>query len=477
MQALRAGAQDYLVKQQVDARGLLRTVRFAIEQRRMTRDLELARRREHFLATHDGVTGLANRSQFCSRTAKALDSDPDRAAAILVLDLDRFQAINESLGHAAGDALLRRVGERLSGCVAGTQCVARLGGDEFIVLAHGLPRALTARAVAERVLRSLDAPFNVGDGWWSISASVGVSVFPLDGDEPERLIANASAAMLQAKRIGGNSYRVFESESEGAVLRRRELTSQLQGALEAGEFEVHYQPLVALGSGEVRGAEALVRWMHPVWGLIGPDEFISEAEDSGLIGRLGEWVLRAACEQRQAWLHDGLHPLRLAVNLSPQQLVCRGLAGRIESILAETGMDPDFLDLEITEHGLISDFEQSARTLEALRQIGVRVSIDDFGTGHASLSYLQRLPLDTLKIDRSFVGLLETDAGAGTITAAILSMARRMNLQTVAEGVETNAQLDFLRLHRCTDVQGFLFGKAVPGGQFIDLCRRVDRRL
>ncbi|MFO1319631.1 MAG: EAL domain-containing protein [Burkholderiales bacterium] len=419
--------------------------------------------RIRYLAYHDSTTGLPNRTLFMDRLAQALvhAQRNEQVVAVAFLDLDGFKTINETLGHTVGDVLLQGVSRRLRMALRNEDTIARVGGDEFLVALPGLPTASDAGHMADKLLEALTAPFQVQGQELHVGVSVGISLFPRDSQDPETLTKYADTALHQAKAEGRRSYRFFSVDMDARVQARLRLENSLRRALERNELVLHYQPQVHLATGEVAGVEALLRWQHPDEGLVSPALFIPVAEETGLIVPIGEWVLRTACRQGAAW-HAAGRPLRLSVNLSPVQLRLPGLVATVERVLQETGFPPAALELEVTESAVMNDPEQSIETLNGLHRIGVQVAVDDFGTGYSSLAYLKRLPLDRLKIDRTFVRGLPTDGEDAAIVQAILALATKLNLVVTAEGVETDDQREFLSANGCDEMQGFLFSRPLP---------------
>jgi diguanylate cyclase (GGDEF)-like protein/PAS domain S-box-containing protein len=413
--------------------------------------------RIHFLVTHDSLTGLPNRSVINDLIVQALAVARRKTAALalLFLDLDRFKTINDSLGHPAGDTLLQRVAARLAAGIRDEDKVARLGGDEFLILLPELARGEDAGIVADKVLAALREPLDVDGRALRISASIGISIYPDDGSDAATLIKNADAAMYHAKERGRNNYQFFTADMNTRAFEALAMDMSLRGAVQRDEFRLEYQPLIDGGSGTIVAAEALIRWHHPELGLIPPSGFIPIAEERGLIVPIGEWVLREACSQVRRWLDAGVAAVAVGVNVSAVQFRQPGFAASVRTILSECGIEPRYLQLEVTESIIMRDAEQTIAVLEELSAMGVSLSIDDFGTGYSSLSYLRRFPIDRLKIDRSFVHDITTSADAAAIASAIIGMGRTMNLRVVAEGVETAAQLAFLVGERCDELQGY----------------------
>jgi len=421
-----------------------------------------------FQAFHDVVTGLPNRRLFRDRIGVALAHArrQRRGIAVMFLDLDQFKLVNDTLGHTVGDALLQAIADRLVGCVRAEDTVARMGGDEFTVLVSETSDRRAAGVVAQKVLETVAQPVTVDGHELFVTTSLGIAMFPDDGTDAETLLKNADRAMYRAKEAGRNNFQYSTTDAFDLAVGRLSIEASLHHALEREELVVHYQPIIDLGSREIVGAEALVRWRHPDNGLMGPDDFIHIAEECGLIVPMGEWILRTACAQMKQW-HDGGHErLRIAVNLSPRQFQQRDLPAMIERVLAETGMAATLLDIEITESTAMQNAEQSLSIMRKLKEMGVRISIDDFGTGYSSLSYLKRFPIDTVKIDQNFVRDLAHSSNDAAIVTAVISMARALKLSVIAEGVETEEQLDFLKREQCETIQGFLYSKPVPAEEF-----------
>jgi diguanylate cyclase (GGDEF)-like protein len=434
-----------------------------------------------YLAYHDSLTGLGNRLLCRDRLDIQISTArrSDEMLGLLIIDLDRFKRINDTLGHTIGDELLKDVADQIVASVRGTDyvgrtdieaSVARLGGDEFTVIIPHLSDVQDLALVARRILRSLSEPFELGGHSVVISGSIGIAAFPFDGEDVETLLRNADAAMYHAKSQGRNNYQFYTESMNAIAMRRLILESKMRGALERDEFELHYQPKVSLDSGRVTGAEALIRWRDPEAGLVSPADFIPIAEETGLITPIGEWVIRKACEQIAIWNDEGC-AVPISVNLSTRQFRAGDLVARIEAILSETGAPPQLLELEITESTLMHDERALVRDLEKMREIGTSIAVDDFGTGYSSFSYLRQLPVDALKIDRSFVTGIEESEADAALTAAIVSMGRALGLRIIAEGVETEGQRDMLASWGCDEMQGFLFSPAVPAEEMAEWLR------
>jgi diguanylate cyclase (GGDEF)-like protein len=423
------------------------------------------------MASHDALTDLPNRASLLDRLSQ-LRSDPgpeganapEPPKALLLLDLDRFKEVNDTLGHAAGDKLLRMVSERLRDLLGQEDFAARLGGDEFAIL-HPAANADDTAILARRIIEALVAPYDLEGHQANIGASIGIALAPADGTDPEALLRCADLALYRAKGRGRGDFAFFESEMTAAAHNRRALELELREALILGQFEAHYQPQINVKTGLVSGAEALIRWRHPVRGLVAPSEFIPIAEEVGLIVPIGEWIMRQACRDAAGW-REGM---RVAVNLSAVQFRGGRLAEMVISALSAGGLTPGRLELEITESVLLEQTEVTLSTLHQLRSLGVRVSLDDFGTGYSSLSYLRSFPFDKIKIDRSFVREVTASADGAAIVRAIASLGASLGMETTAEGVETKEQLDLIRAEGCTEVQGFYFSPARPVGELVDL--------
>jgi diguanylate cyclase (GGDEF)-like protein len=416
-----------------------------------------AQKRLHFLANYDALTGLPNRVLFIDRLSHSLRlaQRSSGLVGVLYMDLDNFKDVNDSLGHNAGDALLKTVADRLTQAVRTSDTVARLSGDEFALILTNLDHREDAAVAARKIIDQLSHPLDVVEQTLQIRASVGISVFPADGTDSEELLRNADMSMYLAKQTGGSQYEFYRSEIGEKKAERLELLKALRRALEQREFVLHYQPQVELATGHIVGVEALLRWRCPERGLVSPEQFIPLAEESGLVVPLGEWVLRKACAQARIWRDTGYPPLRVAVNFSACQFRQKNLVDLVKAVLDENELPPEYLEVEITESTLMQDTATSLRTLQELRACGISISLDDFGTGYSSLSYLKRFPVDALKIDRSFVCDIPQDADDVAINSAIIAMAAKLNIRVIAEGVETLEQLDFLRSEGCALVQGY----------------------
>jgi diguanylate cyclase (GGDEF)-like protein len=422
-------------------------------------------------AEHDFLTGLPNRMLLNDRIGQAIASARRHAkqVAVLFLDLDGFKHINDSLGHPVGDKLLQSVAKCLVASVRSGDTVSRQGGDEFVVLLPDLQQPEDAAVMAGRILRDVAEPHLVDQQELHVSTSIGVSVFPDDGADAETLIKNADTAMYQAKENGRQSFQFFKPAMNDRAVERQSIEESLRRALERQEFTLHYQPKVNIKTGAITGAEALIRWTHPSRGSISPAQFIPIAEDCGLILPIGRWVLRHATEQAQAWVDAGLRPTTMAVNVSAMEFRDDDFVRGLFAILDESRLNPRALELELTESVLMKRVASTAFILQNLRKRGVQVAIDDFGTGYSSLSYLRKFPIDTLKIDQSFVRQIASADGDAAIVTAVIGMARSLKLKVVAEGVETFEELEFLHGHHCEEAQGYYFGRPVPAEQFAKL--------
>ncbi len=481
-QALQEGAQDYLIKGQIEPHALLRSLRHAIERQRLQAETDHIRKlqlqlKDDFLshmshsAQHDFLTGLPNRALVNDRITQAIALARRHCTrfAVLFLDLDHFKHINDSLGHAIGDKLLQSVGERLLSCVRGSDTLSRQGGDEFVVLLSEVAQTKDAALCAQKMLTILQASHFIGHHRLGVSASIGISIYPDDGLDPETLIKTADTAMYEAKEGGRDNYKFFEQEMNLRAVERQSIEESLRGALERQEFMLQYQPKIKLETGAITGAEALVRWLHPERGLVPSSQFVPVAEDSGLILPIGRWVLREACRQARTWQDAGLPPLPVAVNISAVEFRDQNFLESVRSILKESCLEPRCLELELTESVLMQHPEATASVLQALKFMGVQLAVDDFGTGYSSLSYLRRFPIDALKIDQSFVREITSNPDDAAIVSAVINMGRSLRQRVIAEGVETREQFAFLQAQHCGEGQGYFFSRPVLAGQFAKL--------
>ncbi|MES2366560.1 MAG: EAL domain-containing protein [Pseudomonadota bacterium] len=417
-----------------------------------------------YQSTHDALTGLPNRNLLKDRLQQAI-AQTDRSedsVALLFLDLDHFKLINDSLGHAEGDRMLLDVAERLRSCVREGDTVSRHGGDEFVLVLQKIDQMHHVASICEKILQTIANPFSIQGHSFHVTCSIGIALYPQDGRDAETLFKYADMALYQAKDRGRNHFQFFSREMNERMLERITLDEALRSAISNDELLLHYQPLVNLSTGQITGLETLVRWQHPQFGMVSPVRFIPIAEESTLIASISEWVLRKACEDMRSWTDNGLTGFQVAVNVSPRQFRDPKLADRIEKVLTEYHIDPGMLSLEITETVLMQDTVSSEATLRQLKALGVDLALDDFGTGYSSLSYLKRFPFDRVKIDRSFVRDIITDSDDAAISKAIISMAHSLGIRVVAEGVETEAQCQFLRRHQCDEMQGYYFSHPLP---------------
>ena len=454
LRSVKAGAQDYLVKGHIDGANLHRVIRYAIERKRT--ELELFR-----LAQFDQLTGLPNRALLRERVnhalARAMRSGS--GVATLILDMDRFKEINDMLGHEVGDKLLVEAAKRIRASVRDQDTVARLGGDEFAVVLEGVSEAREVLPVIERIVASLREVRTVDGHEINAAVSIGIAIYPENGNNLSELLRAADLAMYQAKSAGRACYQFFADAMQEEAQSRRALEWALRRALEANEFQLVYQPQICLRTGAVVGLEALIRWMHPTRGLLTPYHFIGALEEFGLINEVGEWVLKTACEQIRRWHAIDLKPMRMSVNVSAQQFEDPMLIDKVRSALAETKLSPELLELELTESCLMSDPAQAGALLREIRNVGVRIAIDDFGTGYSSLTYLNEFPLNALKIDKSFVQSVESNDRGGPISNMIIGLGQNLGLEVIAEGVETEGQLEYMREHGCDVAQGYLYAR------------------
>ena len=443
--------------------------------KRNVSEKKLYQERLDHLAHHDPLTGLPNRLLFSDRLTQRLAQArrDNKSLAVMFLDLDRFKVINDSLGHNIGDLLLKGVAERLARVLRGIDTIARMGGDEFTIIVGSISEPDDTIIVADRILQELAQPFVLQGRELFISTSIGISVYPTDGATVEALVKNADTAMYGAKEQGRNNYQFYTEELNVAALEKMTLSHSLRKAIEQREFILHFQPRVDISTGQILGAEALVRWQHPELGLVSPGQFIPLAEETGLIVAISEQVLALACAQNKAWQDEGLPPIEVAVNISARQFQQDTLITAVGSVLRETGLAPEYLGLELTESTLMEQADLAVEVLNKLKKMGVKVSVDDFGTGYSSLSYLKRLPIDAVKIDQSFVRDITTNPDDAAIAGAVVAMAHSLGLDVIAEGVETLEQLEFLRQLNCDEIQGYFIGRPVAAGEFAEVLRQA----
>jgi diguanylate cyclase (GGDEF)-like protein len=451
--AVQAGAQDYLVKNQLERNLLIRSLLYAIERKRTEERLS-------HLAQYDVVTGLPNRVLFRDRLTRALAhaQRKKQMVALMFLDLDHFKSVNDSLGHDVGDQLLKAVAERLKSCLREGDTIARLGGDEFTIILEEISESENIANVAQKIIDMMSRSFLVGGQEIFITTSIGIATYPDCGTDQNTLIKNADAALYDAKAHGRSVYRFYHQKMNIIATERLELLTSLRHAVDRDEFILRYQPQVNSYSGQLVGVEALLRWNHPEKGLIYPSQFVHLLEDTGLIIPVGEWALREACKQCKAWQNTGLPAIPVSVNISARQFKQKNLVSMVSQILLDTKLDPRYLQLELTESVLVDNIGVTVATLRALHTIGTKLSIDDFGTGYSSLSYLKQFPLHALKIDRSFLQDINKRSEDAAIAIAIITLGHSLRLDVVAEGVETNEQKEFLKKQNCNIMQGHLFG-------------------
>ena len=443
----------------------------AVRAQTMAEDAERATAQMAYMAEHDYLTGLPNRSLLTDRLAQsiALAQRHGTRVALMYLDIDHFKQINDTHGHTIGDALLQSTAERLQACVRLSDTVCRQGGDEFIVLLADVETAQDAARTAKKLIETMAKPHRLGGLELRVTLSIGISVYPDDGKEVETVLKNADVAMYHAKRSGRNNYQIYTPNINVRATARRSVEEVLTHALDQCQFVLYYQPKVNLDSGAITGAEALLRLQQADHSLVSPAQFVGIAEGCGLILPIGQWALREACRQMAAWLHDGLCIERIAVNVSPVELHNRDFLASVRNILLDTGLAPHHLELELTESALLHDTAQMTTTLGALKTLGVMLAVDDFGTGYSSLSYLRRFPIDTLKIDHTIVQDIDSDTKDTAIVSAIIAMGRSLQMQVVAEGIETGQQLAYLQTQHCPEGQGHFFSRAVPAEEFAAL--------
>lgn len=480
MEALKKGAQDYFIKGQVDSDLLARSLQFALARYKLqSQVLRRAEETIHHLAYYDPLTSLPNRVLLMDRLNMALACARrnKETLAVLFLDLDRFKVINDTLGHSTGDELLKVIAERLRSSVRESDAVARLGGDEFVLLLPGIKDTENTVKISYKILQLVRQPMRIGLQELNITTSIGIALYPNDGEDGDTLLKNADAAMYHAKEQGRNNYQVFTQVVYRKVHEQLVIESNVLRGLEREEFVLYYQPQVDLNTLRIVGMEALIRWQHPERGLLSPSEFIPLLERNGQIVPVGEWVLRATCAQSKAWQEAGFSSIRMAVNLSAIQIRQRNLVEVMRLLLKENGINPSYLELEVTESAIMEDVENSIYMLDKLRGLGISIALDDFGTGYSSLSYLRRFSINTLKIDASFVHDIPLHADDITLVTTIIIMAKSLKLKTIAEGVETIEQLEFLNSLKCDEVQGYFFSPPVPAEEAAKLLSNPYRPL
>jgi diguanylate cyclase (GGDEF)-like protein len=459
--AMHNGAHDYVYKGNLTR--LIPSIERELKNAADRRAKKQAEAHVYQLAYYDELTGLPKRNLFCEKVEGMLSerADSKAAGAMYFIDMDRLMRINNTYGYATGDALIRQVAQRLKQCAGETDVLARVGGDKFAVFKGSLANSRQTEAFADNVMESFKAPFAIDNLEFYVTLSMGICVYPDDGEDVSTLLVNAESAMGLVKKLWRNNYQYYVKELGEASSRRLVLETSLRRAVERGELFLQYQPIADLKTGTFTGAEALLRWNHPQFGLVGPDDFIPLADETGLIIEIGEWVLHQACMQAKSWHDLGLYPMTISVNVSAVQLGQTQLLNQVADVLSKTGLDPACLELEITESVLMQDAEASIKMLGALKDMGIKISVDDFGTGYSSLSYLKHLPIDVLKIDKSFTRDIGKDADNSLIVTAIVALAKSLNLSVLAEGVESIEQLGFLRKEKCDRVQGYYYSRPV----------------
>jgi len=478
VESLKSGATDYVLKQRMTRLGgsVTRALNERAERLRREKaeaDLKISEDQLLFLAYHDPLTNLPNRSLLFDRLIQALSNANRRSekVAILFVDLDNFKLVNDSFGHSTGDLILKQVAERLERCSRNGDTVARLGGDEFVVVVSGVKDSTDAALAANRIKEELAVEFTVSGTRLSATCSIGISVFPDDGIESEILLKNADAAMFSSKEYGRNQWMFFTPEMNRRAVERLSMESALRLALKKEQFFLEYQPQLELSTGKIIGAEALIRWLHPQDGLIPPNRFIPVAENVGEIVPIGEWVLRTACTQAKEWQAQGIPHLKMAVNISVVQLRHGSLLSTIKKILDETGLAPEYLELETTESLLLARDEKITSQMRALRELGLNMAIDDFGTGYSSFAYLRQFRFDRLKIDGSFVQALNTDPSGAEIAGGIIALGKTLKMEVIAECAETEDQLKTLRSLGCDQIQGYYFSRPLRAAAFAEMAR------
>ena len=454
---------------------MVESVAYALDN--FDREAERVRSQERiqYLATHDGLTGLPNRAMFNELLRLGAESARryERKFAVLFVDLDRFKFVNDTLGHEAGDVLLKEMSTRFKECLRASDVVARLGGDEFVFLIQEVGDAAQVTTVARKVLSAALRPVEILGQECRVTASIGISMYPTDATDEQSLMKNADMAMYLAKEEGKNNFQFYSKNIKSQSLERMAIETQLRRALDNGEFSLHYQPKMVSKTGQINGVEALLRWQNPELGSVSPMQFIPVAEETGMIIPIGRWVLRRACAQNVAWQRAGLPAICVAVNLSMRQFADPDLVRDITATLEETGMPPHLLELELTESMVMHNVERTIKLLTTIKGMGVRLAIDDFGTGYSSLAQIKRFPIDTLKVDRSFIREIPRDTEDRAITEAIIAMGKTLSLTVVAEGVETKEQEQFLRERACDEMQGYYFSKPTTAEEFEKLLRNA----
>jgi diguanylate cyclase (GGDEF)-like protein len=465
-EAVRGGASDYLQKGRIDSQVLERCIRYAIERKQSER--KLAR-----LAHYDPLTNVPNRILFRDRLGRAVERAKrgQQTVALFFVDLDGFKQINDTMGHDAGDALIRAVAERLAACVRKSDSVARIGGDEFTLILEDISTTGDIVNVARKVIEVISKPVPFGSQQLFVGASIGIAVYPEGGEDIDTLLKHADMAMYQAKGLRGSAYRFYTEKMNVEATNQMYLEADLRRALRRGEFELYYQPRIALGDERIAGVEGLLRWNHPVRGLVKPSEFIPLAEEVGLIVPIGYWAIHQACQDILAMDAQGMEPIHLAVNLSFRQFLDEKFVQTVSNIIADAGIDPWRLEFELTETAIMSNVEDTERCMQVIRALGPTFSLDDFGTGYSSFAHIQRLPIGALKIDRSFVSQVNLRPDDATIVRAIINLAHGLGLKVIAEGAETREQVQFLREHGCDQVQGYYYSTPVRFEEFTNLMR------
>ncbi|MCG8603788.1 EAL domain-containing protein [bacterium] len=471
LSAVHGGAQDYLVMDEVSQNLFIRVIHYAIERNRLLHELEASRKVERFLAYHDSLTNLPNRHLFYDHLKQATlhAQRYEQLIAVLFVDLDGFKTINERLGHTAGDLILQESAERLSACIRKSDIVARWGGDEFTILLSRITQSKDAAKVAQKILYAFSQPFLLGDQEFSITTSVGIGLFPSDATDEEGLVRKADAAMYRVKRSGKNNWRHFDASMDDSCFEHYGQVSSLQKAILEGELTAYFQPQIDLASGEIKGVEALVRWHHPELGLIEPSEFMPLAEESGLIKEIDRWMLRTVCEHAQALRAGGLPPIRVSVNLSEETLQDKAFPRLLARMLEDTGFDPGCLALEMAPDNPVNGRGFGNATLQEIKQIGVQIAYHQFGTGYSSLEHLRDFPRDILKIDRTLVQNITSNAEDMGFATAIMALAQSMNLKVIAEGVETEEQFECLSRPGCDEIQGYYVSQPIPADSLFAL--------